>query len=236
MRAEEWLALPRDQFLRKWYAEQYADNAYGSSAGAIQRLMHSALERGLDPTRYFPDVLELGGNVGEHIPFVRHGFSRYTLTDVNDSLDAATRADLSELGVTFAVEDACRLSFDNDSFDRVLNTCLLHHVDDPEAALGEIRRVLRPGGIADVFLSSDPGLMFRLARECGPVLSARRAGLGQVKRLVDARDHIHHVGGLRRLVQHVFRHDALVERTFPLAGLTWNSSLWITFRVVKRGA
>lgn len=43
-------------------------------------------------------------------------------------------------------EDLCRLSYPDAAFDLVLTSESLEHVPDLDAALGEIRRVLRPGG------------------------------------------------------------------------------------------
>jgi SAM-dependent methyltransferase len=49
-------------------------------------------------------------------------------------------------GVDF-VCDAADLPIEDGSVDVVLNVSLLEHVPDPARVLGEIRRVLRPGGI-----------------------------------------------------------------------------------------
>jgi SAM-dependent methyltransferase len=64
--------------------------------------------------------------------------------------------------------DACRMPFADNSFDMVHSRAVLHHLDDPAAALMEMRRVLRPAGVAWVDLhlysswngSLDPRVMF----------------------------------------------------------------------------
>jgi len=46
--------------------------------------------------------------------------------------------------VEFSVEDAYTLPFDNDMFDTVICNSALHNMVNPEKALSEIRRVLKP--------------------------------------------------------------------------------------------
>jgi SAM-dependent methyltransferase len=65
------------------------------------------------------------------------------------ALDAA-RAHVAErglTGITFAVEDVHGMSFADDSFDVVHAHQVLQHVADPVAALREMARVCRPGGV-----------------------------------------------------------------------------------------
>ena len=42
--------------------------------------------------------------------------------------------------------DVAQLPFSNDSFDRVLVVDALHHFKDPETAIEEFQRILKPGG------------------------------------------------------------------------------------------
>ena len=51
-------------------------------------------------------------------------------------------------GAEFVEGDATSLPFSEDSFDAVICNIGFGHIPDPDAALAEIARVLRPGGIA----------------------------------------------------------------------------------------
>lgn len=91
-------------------------------------------------------------------------------TGILSQFSAKTRSDLSYVMVDpapgmlrFAPEFARKivgaaehLSFPDDSFDAVLAGDAFHHFGGPDAALCEIVRVLRPGGIFIVF-EIDPG-------------------------------------------------------------------------------
>jgi len=61
------------------------------------------------------------------------------------------RAHAAEKGVTnvrFEVGDICKLSFPDNAFDAVFGHTILMQFQDPSLALAEVRRVLKPGGIA----------------------------------------------------------------------------------------
>lgn len=70
--------------------------------------------------------------------------------DIEDSQIAIAQSAAQAGGhdnVTFQVADATDLPFEDDSFDVAHCHTVLTHVPDTQAALSEIRRVLKPGGI-----------------------------------------------------------------------------------------
>lgn len=229
---EDWVDLPPSEFVARWYGEHYQCCTYCNAAGFSQKFMHRSIERNRGAELHFGRVLEIGANQGEHLQYVRHTFDSYLLTDIRRCTGLPGRSDLHDR-ISFLQEDATSLSFADDTFDRVLCSCVLHHVSDPESAISELRRVLKSGGCADLFVSSDPGFLFRVGRYLGPVREAKQLGLDGVKRLVDARDHRNHVASLIRLIRHVFRNDTIIELSHPVRYLSWNLSFWRTFHITK---
>lgn len=128
------------------------------------------------------DVLEIGcgtGNLTERA--VRAARSaRITATDPDRrALDRARRKIADARHVRFELAYAQDLPFADGSFDRVLSSLMLHHLDEDTkvSALAEVRRVLRPGGrlhVVDVGGAHQPeGLMSRLTGHRHTAVGAR---------------------------------------------------------------
>jgi phosphatidylethanolamine/phosphatidyl-N-methylethanolamine N-methyltransferase len=75
-----------------------------------------------------------------------------------------------------AAMDACRLGFADESFDAVVAQFVLTLVPEPESALDEMARVLRPGGeiILANHLGAEDGLQAVIEEKCSAI--ARRIG------------------------------------------------------------
>lgn len=97
-------------------------------------------------------VLDIGSGPGllacEMAADVAPGGSVHGI-DPSDSMLAIARARkpvARTAPVTFAAGDACALRFADDSLDAAVATQVYEYVEDMPAALGEVHRVLRPGG------------------------------------------------------------------------------------------
>ena len=92
-----------------------------------------------------------------------------TLTDSSEGMVAEALPRVREMRRYRSVEgqlaDAMALPFADASFDAVLACHMLYHVREPEAAIDEMIRVLRPGGVIIVTTngSDNMGAMYALA-------------------------------------------------------------------------
>lgn len=92
-------------------------------------------------------VLEIGAGTGLNLPHYG-ALERLVLTEPDPQMAARLRRRARSLGREAEVheEGAEALPFPADTFDTAVSTLVLCTVPEPAAALGELRRVLRPGG------------------------------------------------------------------------------------------
>ena len=203
----------RAEILHGFYADDYARLAVSARDSAAGRYMHGAMEKRFGPDATFARVLELGGNRGEHVPFVRHAFEEYHLTDLRMPQPLPQIADDPRLHLRAV--DAAGTPYDDRVFDRVISTCLLHHVDDPMGVAQEMRRVTRPGGVVSILLPTDPGMVYRTTHWFTYGLPARRAGTSHRSRLLHALDHRNHYRSIAAQLRSVFADDEVRVSWLP---------------------
>ena len=95
-------------------------------------------------------LLDIGAGPGTITADLAGLVGRVTATEVGEKeldLSRATVADRGITNVDFAVQDVHALTFPDGSFDVVHAHQVLQHVADPVAALREMARVVKPGGL-----------------------------------------------------------------------------------------
>jgi ubiquinone/menaquinone biosynthesis C-methylase UbiE len=93
-------------------------------------------------------VLELGAGTGLNLPHYPDGLEELVLTEPSPPMVARLEEGAKKSGIPSSVmaAEAERLPFEDDRFDTVVSTLVLCTVDEPQRAIDEIARVLRPGG------------------------------------------------------------------------------------------
>jgi ubiquinone/menaquinone biosynthesis C-methylase UbiE len=108
-------------------------------------------------------VLEVGSGTGTNLPYYGPGVESLTVTEPEPAmlrrLEQRVREQAPRAKVVRAPAE--QLPFEDDAFDVAVSTLVLCGVDDQARALGELRRVLRPGGrliFIEHVRSDEPGL------------------------------------------------------------------------------
>lgn len=90
-------------------------------------------------------VLEVGCGTGLFTAEICRTNNNITAIDISEELIALARSRVGAANVRFLVENAYATKMDDESFDAVVGSSSLHHLD-VDRALAEMRRLLKPGG------------------------------------------------------------------------------------------
>jgi ubiquinone/menaquinone biosynthesis C-methylase UbiE len=93
-------------------------------------------------------VLEIGGGTGANLPFYGEAVEALAVTEPEAPMARRLEHHLRDHSVPVELLQARaeELPFEDDRFDTAVSTLVLCTVDDQAQALGELRRVLKPGG------------------------------------------------------------------------------------------
>ena len=222
-------------FQDKYYRDYYKDIHYRGALGAYTNLYHKLLEKHCSPKNHFSNVIEIGGGTGEHLRFVKHSFDSYTLLDLNENIDLVEtlKANRGFNKVNFLRGDARKIPREGDSFDRAIATCVLLHIPNAEEALLELRRITKNGGLIDLYMPCDPGMLYRWIRHWTSHLKQKKSmnlSWGEVKHLW-ALEHRNHYLGVLSMCREIFKNDKIIIQRFPFPYFSWNFNLFSIIRI-----
>ncbi|MEO8668869.1 MAG: metalloregulator ArsR/SmtB family transcription factor [Bauldia sp.] len=126
--------------------------------------------------RRFDSLLDLGTGTGRVLELLAPLYNRAVGVDASTDMLSVARANLDRAGIANAqvrLGDIYNLPLPRDSFSLVTIHQVLHYLDDPERAIAEAARVLRPGGRLLVVDFAPHALEFLRERD-----AHRRLGFG----------------------------------------------------------
>jgi ubiquinone/menaquinone biosynthesis C-methylase UbiE len=217
--------IAEDEFYNKIYSEMQSR----SLQGWYIRKSHKKIEnqKYLSNQSINLSILEVGGNIGEHIPYVKNNYNKYTLSDYRD-----TKFTSNNININFVVCDVQKLPFEDNTYDRVISTCLLHHVPDPTKALTEMIRVTKPLGTVSILIPCDPGGLYRFAKWIGTEKNWKRKGIVNPK-YFHYSQHRNHFPGLHSVVEEIFKNFKRQWTYWPFRFESWNINLFSVVTIVK---
>jgi phosphatidylethanolamine/phosphatidyl-N-methylethanolamine N-methyltransferase len=198
------------------YVEGYEKHNIDSTlAGRFLQRSHGLLEETLPADFIGERVLEVGAGSGHHYSYLKKPVSEYVLTDGSDvMLQVAAKRYQKEIlagKIIVSKQDATRLEYPDQSFDRLIATHVLEHIPNPVAVLREWDRVVKKGGVLSIVLPCDPGLLWRFGRCLGPRRNAEKLGLPYD--YVQAADHVNSIFNLVVFIRYHF--ESISELWYP---------------------
>lgn len=136
-------------------AEMHSFQGRERKAETMLRVLREALGDRLAKV----DVLNLGCSTGIIDEYLAPHVHSMTGVDIDEPAVQLAQSRVSPANVTFHVDDAMALRFEDGRFDVVICSQVYEHVPDAVRMMAEIQRVLRPGGVCYFAATNRWGVM-----------------------------------------------------------------------------
>lgn len=143
------------------YWSRFANNFEEMSSYVVGEVDLAILLGILSEQRHLGKTLELGCGCGTYSRVIAGEASQLLATDFSDEMVKASSKRLNGLdNISVEKQNCLDLSYDDSVFDTVLMANLLHVIPEPEKAVAEAKRVLKPGGTIIVISYTMEGMKF----------------------------------------------------------------------------
>jgi SAM-dependent methyltransferase len=153
---EPFLSYVEDDHAVNWSAELEELHEESSRHHFIDRWTRRAMLELLGPLPANAVIADLGCSSGYLLEDLRAAHPDAALIGVDLVGSGLSKAHENVPDATLIQADVCDLPLSDASLDAAVSANLLEHVPDDEAALGELRRVLRPGARAVLVVPAGP--------------------------------------------------------------------------------
>ena len=212
-----------DDFYSNYYSKIFGSGMIGKMAGFV----HWLIEIGYKKNQFLDTVLEVGAGEGQHSKFVKHQYRRYIQSDIRNSSTPTINSRVEN-----QVSNAEKLEeVEDNSIDRLIATCILVHLNDPEKALQNWRRVVKIQGHLSIFVPTEPSILLRFFRFFVTSKKAKKFGLNH--KSIHYREHRNMWIFCDLLIRETFKDSNIRVRKFPLKFLPWNLRLFDIYEVIK---
>jgi SAM-dependent methyltransferase len=208
-----------------FYNEQFNEVYNSGFVGFLKSIVHRIMEF---PFRKesFSRILELGAGEGFHRQFVISKYDQYLETDISERKGKELPSQKS----SFQQQNAESLSFEDNSFDRTIATCLIAHLDHPFEALQEWRRVTKDSGFISIYIPCEPGFLLRGFRAVFLVSKARAGGSKDFNFRI-ASEHRNSYIMCKAILKEEFKGDDVRMTRFPFPFLSWNFNIFAVAKI-----
>lgn len=207
----------QENYYNLFYSKVVGKNSFGILS-SLWKYPHILLEKPFK-TNLNKKIIEVGAGQGEHINFVKTDYLEYLVTDISSSSLNKIRFHKNS-AIKTKIINAELTNFRDNDFDRLISTCLLSHLANPEKAMREWRRIVKNRGNISIYLSTDPSLVLGIFRK----LTTRRKakGLGfEGYDLFIAREHKISVKSLIEMIKYNFKDDYVKIMFRPFYIKSW---------------
>jgi SAM-dependent methyltransferase len=189
----------QDDWMRYYHERLPDDHA------RVVRFNHEFAARSARPGR----TLDIGAGLGEHLRYEDLATQEYHAVELREDMAKAIRRDFPSV-VTVVADCQERLPYEDATFDRAVAVHVLEHLPNLPAALAEIRRLLRPGGVLSVVIPCEGGLGYSLGRR----FTTQRAFEQRYKTSYKWHIESDHVNQAREILDELHLHFEVSDSTY----------------------
>lgn len=217
-----------------FYTEGYEKIMGTGVIGLFWKYIHSRLDKNSHCSSTSV-LLEIGAGHGQHFELTSLAPALYIETDVRTSLGYIIPLAEADLRLSGHIKRLMNAEILDDipsaTVDIVIVSCVLAHLNNPDKALLEWRRVLKPGGCLSLYIPCEPGVFLRLVRFFTTRKKFKSLGLTQAD--THWLEHRNHYPLMSFLVKKTFKSDRHEEKLFPFRLLHWDLNLFSLILVIK---
>jgi ubiquinone/menaquinone biosynthesis C-methylase UbiE len=213
------------------FYDHYYTAIFGTGTiGRMAEFAHKYMEKPFTG-QSFNKILEVGSGSGQHRKHVVHDYKEYFEGDIrNPKSSAAIFDEKNNKKIARIHLDAQNLmQFNDQEFDRIIATCLVVHLMDPEIALKEWRRVTKSEGVITIYVPTEPSIFLRVFRFFTTKQKANRLGFNHSQ--IHYLEHRNMWLFINLLIEDIFKNDKITKKRFPIKFMSWNFSLFDVYHI-----
>jgi len=217
----------QDLFYRDFYQQSRGELSQGLLS-LLWKYPHRLIEKGhIDNNDKV--IVEMGVGNGEHLRFVKPPWLKYVAIDLRQNEILANES--KKFGqIEIVTADAQNSGLPDNFADRVIITCLIAHLEKPEAALRDWNRITKDQGRISIYMPCETGILLRLFRKFITKPIAEKQGFHGYDLFI-LREHInsHHL--IDGLINELFHSWQITERRRPIPFLPSTLNLFSIYEI-----
>ena len=179
--------------------------------------VHKLMEKGIPKNIKFEKILELGAYYGNHHQYIKNKYDEYYKTDLLYKKEYSEVVGDSKIFYHYL--DARKLRQLQLTYDRVIATCLIIHLEKPKIILEDWREVVNHGGYLTIWVQLEQSLLLTLIQSF--ISKPKFKKLGYNFDEIINTNHIHYPRSIDFFINEVFNKDKVKKYMYPFKFLPW---------------
>lgn len=142
----------------------YNQYLYSGFSGVLMKISHKLMEKNSQIIKDDSEILEVGAGTYPHIIHLKHKYKNYYISDIDNNNFLTEFYKKFNKEVIFKKTDGINYDYKEKTFDRIILSHCLEHINYPNIFLDKMINLLKDDGILSVALPTDPGLLWRIGR------------------------------------------------------------------------